>query len=215
MISLRKAEMLLQPSQGLVPSQPNIVQYLGSTVTSTCSMDKEGSNKLAKAVASFSRLWTWVLGEWGIIVHTKLAVHEADVIISMLYACETWTLYRRQLKTLEQFHLRCLCKIKGISWEDHRSAVQSQLARHWDIHHESTAALGWPCGWDGWHTLPEDGRLPQAGHWCTEHWVSTKGVQRQSEGIPWTVWHSQSWMQHTTLPGERTFETLKNRGCTT
>ena len=61
--------------------------------------------------------------------------------------------------------------------------------------------------------VTEDGRLPQAGHWCTEHWVSTKGVQRQSEGIPWTVQHSQSWMQHTT-PGERTFETLKNRGCT-
>lgn len=57
-ISLWKAEVLLQPSQGLVPSRLHIVQYLGSTVTSTCSMDKEVSNKLAEAGASFSRLWT-------------------------------------------------------------------------------------------------------------------------------------------------------------
>ena len=37
---------------------------------------------------------------------------------SLLYGCETRALYRKQLKTLDQFHLRCLRKIMGISWED-------------------------------------------------------------------------------------------------
>ena len=37
---------------------------------------------------------------------------------SLLYGCETWALYRKQLKTLDQFHLRCLRKIMSISWED-------------------------------------------------------------------------------------------------
>ena len=30
---------------------------------------------------------------------------------SLLYGCESWTCYRRYLKTLDQFHLRCLRKI--------------------------------------------------------------------------------------------------------
>ena len=76
------------------------------------------SNRLAKAGASFGRLWTRVWRERGIKLPTKLAVYRAVVMTSLLYGCETWALYRKQLKTLDQFHLRCLRKIMGISWED-------------------------------------------------------------------------------------------------
>lgn len=79
---------------------------VGSTVTSTCRMDKEVSNRLEKASVSFGSLWTRVSGELGITVRTKMQVYKAVVIISLLYGCETWTLYRNQLNTLDQFHLR-------------------------------------------------------------------------------------------------------------
>ena len=68
-ISLRKTEVMLQPAPGLTPPpEPSIViegtklnnvecfTYLGSTLTSTGSMDREVSNRLAKAGASFGRL---------------------------------------------------------------------------------------------------------------------------------------------------------------
>ena len=122
---------MLQPAPGLTPPpEPSIViegtklnnvecfTYLGSTLTSTGSMDREVSNRLAKAGASFGRLWTRVWRERGIKLPTKLAVYRAVVMTSLLYGCETWALYRKQLKTLDQFHLRCLRKIMGISWED-------------------------------------------------------------------------------------------------
>ena len=130
-ISLRKTEVMLQPAPGLTPPpEPSIViegtklnnvecfTYLGSTLISTGSMDREVSNRLAKAGASFGRLWTRVWRERGIKLPTKLAVYRAVVMTSLLYGCETWALYRKQLKTLDQFHLRCLRKIMGISWED-------------------------------------------------------------------------------------------------
>jgi len=40
------------------------------------------------------------------------------VLTTLLYGCETWTLYRRSICRLDQFHLRCLRKIAGIKWQD-------------------------------------------------------------------------------------------------
>ena len=97
-----------QTSRSMAQKLNNVecFQYLGSTVTSTCRMDKEVSNRLAKACVSFGRLWTRVWGELGVTIRTKIQVYKAVVIISLLYGCETWTLYKNQLNTLDQFHLR-------------------------------------------------------------------------------------------------------------
>ena len=57
-------------------------------------------------------------GEHGIRRRIKLAVYRAVVIMSLLYGCETRKLYRKQLKALNKFHLCCLRKTMGISWED-------------------------------------------------------------------------------------------------
>jgi len=49
---------------------------------------------------------------------TKVAIYHAIVITTLLYGCETWTLFRRSVRRLDQFHLRCLRKIDGIKWQD-------------------------------------------------------------------------------------------------
>ena len=36
--------------------------------------------------------------------------------IRNLYSCESWTLYRRHIKLLDQFHQRCLRRIMNIKW---------------------------------------------------------------------------------------------------
>ena len=48
----------------------------------------------------------------------QVAVYRAVVLTSLLYGSETWTCYRRHIKKLDQFHLRCLRRILDIRWED-------------------------------------------------------------------------------------------------
>jgi len=43
----------------------------------------------------------------------KIAIYKAICISILLYGCESWTPYRRHIKTLEVFHIRCL---KSIHW---------------------------------------------------------------------------------------------------
>ena len=96
-ISLRKTEVMLQPAPGLSPPEPSILiedttsnyvdsfTYLGSCLSSICSMDKEVTIRLAKAGASFSRLWNRGWGVCGITRHTKLAVYKAVVTTVVRY----------------------------------------------------------------------------------------------------------------------------------
>lgn len=170
-ISLKKTEVMLQPAPGLSPCEPSIkiegttlnnvesFTYLGSCLSSTCSMDKEISNRLAKAGASFGRLWIRVWGERGISLHTKLAVYKVVVITSLLYGCETWTLYRKQLRALDQFHLRCLRKIMGISWKDRVS--NTEVLRRTAMPGIEALIMRAQLRWVGHVVRMEDTRLPK------------------------------------------------------
>eukprot|EP00061_Rhincodon_typus_P012046 g37509.t1 len=40
------------------------------------------------------------------------------MVPTLLYGSETWTIYRRHLKALEQYQQRCLRKILRIRWEE-------------------------------------------------------------------------------------------------
>ena len=39
-------------------------------------------------------------------------------IITLLYACETWTVYQRHAERLNHFHTSCLRKLLKIKWQD-------------------------------------------------------------------------------------------------
>lgn len=47
---------------------------------------------------------------------TKVAVYKATVLTSHLYSCETWTLKREHIQSLEKFHQTYLRKIARIKW---------------------------------------------------------------------------------------------------
>ena len=49
---------------------------------------------------------------------TKISVYKAVVLSTLLCGCESWTLYRKHLKDLDQFHLCCLLKILHTKWKD-------------------------------------------------------------------------------------------------
>ena len=99
-------------------------------------------------VYAFGRLRANVWERNGIRLDAKLNVYKAVALPTLLYACETWTVYQRHEKRLSHFHLSC------------EKAVENQVARQVSIHggreesrdakhayclKASTAEVDWPC----------------------------------------------------------------------
>ena len=51
-------------------------------------------------------------------LNTKISVYLAVCISILLYGAETWTVYKRHLKQLEMFHIRCLQRMMNLTWKD-------------------------------------------------------------------------------------------------
>ena len=171
-ISIKKTEVLYQPAPGTTrKEEPEIkidnqilknvdaFTYLGSTLTSNNTLDKEISSRIAKASSAFGRLRKRVWDDRGLKIETKCAVYRAVVLSALLYGCETWTAYRRHIKQLEQFHQRCLRSILNIRWFHKISNVQVlQRANLTSI--EATLSLS-QLRWAGHLVRMEDSRLPK------------------------------------------------------
>lgn len=102
--------------------------YLGSTLSSCCSLDMEIHTRIKKASSSFGRLRSRVFENRNLRVSTKVAVYNAVCVSTLLYGAETWTPYSRHIPLLQSFHIRCLQKILGLSWMDrvqHAEILQS------------------------------------------------------------------------------------------
>ena len=130
-ISIKKTEVLHQPAPGKTYVAPTITvnneelnvvdrfTYLGSTLSQAVHIDDEINTRIARASSAFGRLRTNVWERRGIKLQTKLKVYNAVVMPSLLYACETWTVYSRHYRKLNHFHLGCLRKLLKIKWQDH------------------------------------------------------------------------------------------------
>lgn len=170
-ISLGKTEVLVQPAPNTARPQPAIVidgvqlkcvnsfKYLGSTISADGSLDKEITSRIQKASQALGRLRVKVLQQKGITLSTKLKIYRAVVLSSLLYGCETWTLYRRHIKQLEQFHSRSLRMIMNIRWQD-RITNQDVLDRAGSTSIESML-LKAQMRWTGHVIRMEENRIPR------------------------------------------------------
>ena len=135
-ISIKKTQVMYIPPRGLPYIAPVVTvgnetleavgqfTYLGSTVSSDCNLDAEITNRVSKASAAFGALYSRLWNVAGVRRETKLKVYHAVVVPSLLYACETWTYYRRHIRLLDNFHLKCLKRILRIKWQDKISNVE-------------------------------------------------------------------------------------------
>ena len=99
-------------------------KYLGSHISANCSLDDEINYRIGQANGAYGRLRTRVFENRDLKLNTKVMVYHAVVISALLYGSEAWTLYQSQMKVLEQFHMRSLRKLLGVTWRDRVSNME-------------------------------------------------------------------------------------------
>ena len=97
--------------------------YLGSYLSSNVDVTDEIQHPLKCAGTAFGRLQTRVFLDHDILANIKTLVYKAVMILTLLYASETWTTYRQHLRTLENFHQCCLRSILNINGENRKTNV--------------------------------------------------------------------------------------------
>ena len=90
--------------------------YLHSNLSFSDDHTNEIQRHINLASSAFGRLSKRVLGNRNFRLHTKIAVHNAVVISTILYGSETWVPYRRHIRLLESFHIRRLQLILENRW---------------------------------------------------------------------------------------------------
>lgn len=130
-ISLDKTKVMYTPAPGDSYVEPNIYVnghrlevvkrfvYLGSKISNDGSLDAEIKNRISKAAGSFGSLEPRVWSDKDLTLATKLDVYNTCVLLSLLYASETWTIYQAHVKLLERFHQHSLRHILKIGWQSY------------------------------------------------------------------------------------------------
>ena len=92
-------------------------KYLGSIISSDGGIDKEISNRIAKAAAAFHQL-AIIWHNKHINIFNKSQFYKSIVLPILLYGAESWTTLSSHLQKLETFHMGCLRTILGLSLRD-------------------------------------------------------------------------------------------------
>uniref|UniRef100_A0A803TRR0 ribonuclease H n=1 Tax=Anolis carolinensis TaxID=28377 RepID=A0A803TRR0_ANOCA len=151
-LNIEKTKVLFQQAPANPSAMPGIqvngvtlenvdhFHYLGSHLSTKVNIDTEIKHRLSSASAAFFQMKQRVFEDRDIRRDTKVLVYKAIVLPTLLYACETWTVYRHHTQLLEYFHQCCLKKILQIAWEDRRTnasvleeaktSIEAMLLRH-------------------------------------------------------------------------------------
>ena len=133
--------------------------YLGSTICSNLSLDSEIDKRIGKAATTLARLTARVWENPKLTTRTKMAVYNACIISTLLYGSESWTTYARQEKRLNSFHLRCLRRILGITWQD--KITNTEVLAKAGLPSMFTLLRQRRLRWLGHVRRMEDGRIPK------------------------------------------------------
>ena len=122
-------------------------------------IDDEVTARTAKASVAFGRLRSNVWERNGIKLDTNLKVYKAVVQPTLLYACETWTVYQRHAKRLNHFYFSCPRKLLKIRWQDKIPDTEVlEKAKMQSVH---TLLQLTQLRWTGHVTRMPDERLPR------------------------------------------------------
>ena len=190
----RKIEVVYQPAPGKPYKEPIITvkgqrvqvvdkfTYLGITLSRVVHIDDEVNARIAKASAAFGRLRGSIWERSGIRLDTKLKVYRSVVLPTLLYACETWTVYQRHAK----IHTSCLRKLLKIKWQD-RIPDTEVLKRDAECTYSSeigTVKMDRPCYQNAWWAFAKENPLWRTTSWKTLQWWSEEAIQGHPQSLP-------------------------------
>ena len=124
MINTTKTEILSTSSpdaptfsiNGNQLKNPENLTYLVSNLSFSGDLTNDIQRRIDLASSAFGRLSKRVFGNQDLTIHTKIVVYNTVVISTILYGCETWISYRRNIRLLESFHIRRRQLILGLRW---------------------------------------------------------------------------------------------------
>ena len=132
--------------------------YLGSIISSNLSLDTELNKRIGQAAAVLALLRKRIWDNTMLTISNKMKVYQACVLSTLLYSSKTWTLYSCQESRLNTFHLRCLRRILGITWQDcvpNKDVAQAGLPSMFAFPNQRRL------GWLGHVSRMKDGRIPK------------------------------------------------------
>ena len=133
--------------------------YLGSKISSNLSLDAELNARIGKASATMAKLSKRVWENKKLTISTKVKVYHACVLSTLLYGSEAWTLYSSHERKLNTFHMRCLRRLLGITWQDRiRNEDVLKRAGTWSMQCILTQRR---LRWLGHVCRMDDGRIPK------------------------------------------------------
>jgi len=103
-------------------------------------------------------------------------VYVTVVLTILLYGCETWTLYRHNIRKLDQFYMRCLRRIAHIQWKD--KVPNTEVPQICNLTGIEVLLMTAQHRWIGDVTRMEDTRLPKITFYSElEHGTRSHGGQ--------------------------------------
>ena len=130
---------------------------LGSTISLT--IDAEINIRIAEAAAVMSKLNHRVWNNSYLTVETKLRVYQACMLSTFLYSSESWSAYARHEKKRNSFHLRCLCCILHITWQE--KVTNSEVLERASTNSMFALLIERRLRWFGHVKRMEAGRIPK------------------------------------------------------
>ena len=201
-ISIKKTEVVYQPAPGKPYKEPAIkvkgqrlqavdkFTYLESTLSRVVHIDEEVNTRIAKARGS---IWD----RSGIRPDTKLKVYRSVVLPTLLYACETLTVYQQHAKRLNHFHTSCLRTLLKIKWQDR--IPDTEVLKRAGMQSVHTLLKLAQLRWTGHVTRMPDERLPKKIlygelRWKMLPWWSEEAIQGHSQSLTYRLQHTNRVM---------------------
>ena len=104
--------------------------YLGSTMSSKLSLDKEIESQIDRAASNLARLGIHVWKNPRLTFKTKVSMYRACVLSKLFYGCESWKTYGAQECRLNIFNMRLSRNLLIIS-PTNRTQNSFVLSRKW------------------------------------------------------------------------------------
>ena len=120
------------------------------------------------------------MGEERCTQATKIKVCKAVILATLLYACETWTVYRRHASQLNRFHLTCLHRVLRVRWQD--KIPDTEILKHTNLPSIHTQLKRAPLHWAGHVLKMPDHRIPKQ-LLCVVNFVKNSAVGKNQAKI--------------------------------